>query len=215
MCPFQQCSGNDRNTWFSPNTYFTEREDDFLQRKFWRWANIQVSFLDWREGNKGHEIAIPFHIYRLRNFSLVFSSERSIGSGIRCSNKESQRAHILLSPAWRISQHSWVCIRNTRRNVTVFTSCQNEFLAWPNFAFIFDCFHSRVKFEPLPKYLWFTKLAHSITGDTFQDERWLVVLYRLPVSPSVHSVGKTYLTYICWNLRCYFTKIKLAVTVKG
>lgn len=62
VCQFQQCPGNDRNTWFSPNTCFTEREEEVLQCKYWRWANSHVSFLEWREGNKGPEIAIPFHI---------------------------------------------------------------------------------------------------------------------------------------------------------
>lgn len=83
------------------------------------------------------------------------------------------------------------------------------------------CFHlwllpqsySRAKFELLLKCLQFAKLAPSITRDTSHDDR-LVTLYRIPASPSIHCVGKTYLACICWNLRCYFTVLKLIMTLK-
>lgn len=58
-----------------------------MQHKYWTRADSQVSFLEWREGNKELETAIPFNIYHIRSFSLVFSFEQSIGTGFRCSNK--------------------------------------------------------------------------------------------------------------------------------
>lgn len=71
LCQFQHCPANDRNTLFSPNTYFTEREENFLKHK-WIRENSQVSFLEWSEGRKVPGAAIPFHIYHLRNIFVYF-----------------------------------------------------------------------------------------------------------------------------------------------
>lgn len=72
-----------------------------MQHKYWTWADSQVSFLEWREGNKELETAIPFNIYHIRSFALVFSFEQSIGTGFRCSNKvgvKKKSTHPPLSP---------------------------------------------------------------------------------------------------------------------
>lgn len=103
-------------------------------------------------------------------------------------------------------------VSETHREMWLFISCLTQLCLH---LWLLPWSYSRAKFEPLPKYLWFTKLAHSVTGDTFQGERTLVALYRLPLPASVHSVGKTYLTYICWNLSCYFTKIKTRCDSEG
>lgn len=87
-------------------------------------------FLERRVGNKGHELAIPFYIYHLRYFSLVFSSEQRIGSGVRCSNKERVKQEYTsssVSPDKFHSIHRYVS--ETHRSVTALISCQNNFPA--------------------------------------------------------------------------------------